>query len=141
VKACIPVAKDHGLSSVVFPHFGSAPVFLVVNTDTGDVSAHANPAANTSGRSHALDAIGEDKVDVAVVGNIGAGAIDRFRAQGIPVYRAVRSTVAQVVSALQAGMLPEIDAGTCAGGHAEHRSGLPVQGTNGTCGCGPEGKA
>ena len=139
MKACIPVAKDHGLSSVVFPHFGSAPVFLVVNTDTGAVAAHRNPAAETHGRTHALDAIGGEAVDVAVVGNIGEGAIDRFRARGIPVYRAVRSTVAQVVSALKAGMLPEIDAGTCAGGHPESRGPLHVHDSG--CGCGPDGKA
>lgn len=135
MKACIPVAKDHGLSSVVFPHFGSAPVFLVIDTDTGLVAAHPNPSAGTPGRTHALDAVGEDRVDVAVVGNIGEGAIVRFQAKGIPVYRAVRSTVAQVVSALKAGMLPQIDAGTCAGGHEGKPAGpLHVHGDG--CGCG-----
>lgn len=136
MKACIPVAKDHGLSSVVFPHFGTAPVFLVVNTDDGAVHAHTNPAAADHGRCHALDAIGDERVDVAVVGNIGAGAIDRFTAAGIPVYRATRSTVAQVVSGLRAGLLPQIDAATCAGGNAGQPGPLHVHGDG--CGCGKE---
>jgi predicted Fe-Mo cluster-binding NifX family protein len=125
VKVCFPVARDHGLSSVVFPHFGSAPVFLVVDTADGSLSAHPNPEALQRGRCHALDVLGDGRIDAAVVGNIGEGAMDRFRAGGVPVYRVARATVAEAVSALQAGTLPEIQAGTCSAGlHArDHRRG------------------
>jgi predicted Fe-Mo cluster-binding NifX family protein len=127
VKVCIPVAKDHGLSSVVFFHFGSAPVFLVVNTADGSVTAHPNPEALQRGRCHALDVITAEKLDAAVVGNLGAGAMDRFRAKGIPVYRVGRATAGEAVNALQAGALPELHEGTCSVGlHAhqhQHRHG------------------
>ena len=119
MKTCIPVARDHGLSSVVFPHFGSAPVFLVVDTATGTVLAHPNPEALQRGRCHALDVV-PGEIDAAVVGNIGAGALDRFRAKGIPVYRVGRATVAEAVSALGAGTLPELSEGTCSVGLNAH---------------------
>jgi len=119
MRICIPVAKDNGLSSVVFPHFGSAPVFLVVDTRAGTVVAHPNPEALQRGRCHALDVI-PGELDAAVVGNLGAGAMARFRARGIPVHRVGRATVAEAVRALEAGALPTLQEGTCSVGLNAH---------------------
>jgi predicted Fe-Mo cluster-binding NifX family protein len=125
VKACIPVAMDHGLESVVYPHFGSAPWLLVVNTETRAVTAYANPATRDGKRCHALDALGGVRVDAAVVANIGGGAMKRLRVDGVTVYRAGRTTVSEVVGALAAGTLPVISQGTCKSGLAVS-SGLAV---------------
>ena len=133
MKACIPVAKDHGLASVVFPHFGSAPVFLVVDTASGAVTAHVNPAAAEHGRAHALDVVGDVKLEAVVVGNIGEGAIERFAAAGIPVYRSTGETVGVVIEGLRAGLLPRIDAATCLGGRSDAKGPLAVHGDG--CGC------
>jgi predicted Fe-Mo cluster-binding NifX family protein len=140
VKACIPVAKDHGMKSVVFPHFGSAPCFLVVDTETRALTAHPNPAASQRGRCHALDALGDERVDLAVVGNIGGGAMDRFRAAGVAVYRTGTATVGEVVGALAAGALPRISQGTCKDGLHDPRDGGCGSGRahchESSCGCG-----
>ena len=32
MKVCFPVQKDEGIESQVYNHFGSAPVFIVVDT-------------------------------------------------------------------------------------------------------------
>jgi len=42
MNICIPVESDAGLQSSVNAHFGSAPVFLIVDTDTMDIRAVAN---------------------------------------------------------------------------------------------------
>lgn len=119
MRICIPVGKDHGQESVVFPHFGSAPVFLVVDTAGGSVTAHPNPEALQRGRCHALDVV-PGALDAAIVGNIGEGAMERFRAKGIPVYRVGRATVAEAVSAFTAGTLPALQEGTCSVGLNAH---------------------
>ena len=42
MKVCFPVQQDEGLASSVYSHFGSAPLFIVVDTDTNEASAIAN---------------------------------------------------------------------------------------------------
>ena len=34
MKICFPVESDKGLDSEVFGHFGSAPIFVVFDTET-----------------------------------------------------------------------------------------------------------
>ena len=33
MKICFPVEKDEGIESQVYNHFGSAPVFIMVDTE------------------------------------------------------------------------------------------------------------
>ena len=42
MNICIPVEQDQGLQSQVCAHFGSAPAFLIVATDSGDCRAIDN---------------------------------------------------------------------------------------------------
>ena len=37
MKVCFPVHKDEGVNSTVYDHFGSAPEFIIVNTDLQSV--------------------------------------------------------------------------------------------------------
>ena len=39
MKICFPVQKNEGMSSLVYGHFGSAPIFLVLDTETNAVAA------------------------------------------------------------------------------------------------------
>jgi len=34
MKLCIPISEDRGLDSPICGHFGSAPAFLLVDTET-----------------------------------------------------------------------------------------------------------
>ncbi len=38
MKICFPVQENEGLGSRVYNHFGSAPMFIVVDTETDNVS-------------------------------------------------------------------------------------------------------
>ncbi|HUJ89987.1 MAG TPA: NifB/NifX family molybdenum-iron cluster-binding protein, partial [Syntrophorhabdales bacterium] len=42
MKICFAVEKDEGMSSAVYGHFGSAPVFVMVDTDSEGVSTVGN---------------------------------------------------------------------------------------------------
>lgn len=39
MKICFPVQQDKGMESAVYHHFGSAPLFVVVDTDTNNISS------------------------------------------------------------------------------------------------------
>jgi len=51
MKVCFPVQKDNGIDSTVYGHFGSAPAFVIVDTD------EANAAQITTGSVGYIEAI------------------------------------------------------------------------------------
>jgi len=109
MKLCIPVEADRGMQSPVFGHFGSAPVFAVHDTETGDTTFTENENEHHAhGGCQPLAALDDRAVDAIVVGGIGARAVMRLNAQGIKVYRAVPGTLADAVDAWKAGRLAEI---------------------------------
>jgi predicted Fe-Mo cluster-binding NifX family protein len=112
MKACFPVAHDHGLESRVHPHLRSAPMFLVVDTETKATRAVVNPARGPAhGRCHPLDVLAAERLDLVVMTGIGMGALDRLHAAGIRVYRTARSTVGEALDAIACGALPPVLSG------------------------------
>ncbi len=132
MKACFPVAHDRGLESRVYPHFGSAPMFLIVDTETKATRAIANPECeHAHGRCHPLDVLADEKIDLVVVSGIGAGALDGLRAAHIPTYHTARGTAGEALDAIARGALPPVLAedaftsgfGPRGRGHHGHRHG------------------
>ncbi|MEN6577322.1 MAG: NifB/NifX family molybdenum-iron cluster-binding protein [Phycisphaerales bacterium] len=125
MRIAIPVAEYRGLESLVYGHFGSAPVFVLVDSETMSVEALENEDhAHVHGQCSPMRALAGAGPEAVVVGGIGAGALVGLRQAGITVYRAAGKTVAEVVSLLKNGELPEIrEDGACAGhsgGHSCH---------------------
>ncbi|HUK64177.1 MAG TPA: NifB/NifX family molybdenum-iron cluster-binding protein [Dongiaceae bacterium] len=109
MKACFPVARDRGLESRVHPHLGSAPVLLLVDTQTGATRAIPNPECGSGhGRCHPLDILADEKLDLMAVSGIGPGALDRLEAAGIRVYQTPRATVGEALDAIARGALPPV---------------------------------
>jgi len=119
MKVAIPVAEDCGLESLVYGHFGSAPVFVLVDSETMSVESLGNrDQAHVHGQCSPMQALAGTSPDAVVVGGIGAGAVRGLRAAGIKVYRCDGGTVAQAVRQLKAGELPEMNEDTACRGHA-----------------------
>ncbi|MEK6745043.1 MAG: NifB/NifX family molybdenum-iron cluster-binding protein [Nitrospirota bacterium] len=94
MKICFPIQHDEGMDSGVFDHFGSAPAFVVVDTDSGTVSTIKNgDQHHAHGACNPLKALDNQQIDAVVVGGIGAGALSRLNQSGIRVYRAQSRTV------------------------------------------------
>jgi predicted Fe-Mo cluster-binding NifX family protein len=125
MKIAIPVEKYAGLESAVYGHFGSAPVFALVDTETLAVEPLENrDLRHAHGACSPMRALANRRPDAIVVGGIGMGALLGLRAAGIRVYRCVDGSVADAVRLLNAGQLEEIsEQGACAGhagGHTCH---------------------
>ena len=123
MKICIPVAEYYGLESPVYGHFGSAPCFALVDTDSMAVERLANrDIDHIHGACNPVKAIAGAKPDAVIVGGIGTGALLGLAAAGIKVYRAGGGTVADAVRQFKTAELPEIqEDGACAG-HSCHKS-------------------
>jgi len=109
MKVCFPIEIDNGVDSVVYGHFGSAPMFLICDTETNE-----NEVINNQNLSHAhgmcspIQALDGRRVDAIVVGGIGAGAINKLNMMGIKVYRAVEDTIQKNIQLFNDESMPEI---------------------------------
>jgi predicted Fe-Mo cluster-binding NifX family protein len=120
MKICFPVQKDDGIESAVFNHFGSAPFFVVVDTDTNGLSTINNrDQHHTHGACNPMKALDNQKVDAIVVGGIGAGALTRLNQMGIIVHRSAAATIRENVALFASQKLPTLTLQGCCGGHSK----------------------
>ncbi len=118
MNICIPIVEDKGLQSQVNGHFGSAPLFLIVDTETLSTRAIVNKDMHHAhGMCQPLAALSNEKLDAIVVGGIGMGALNKLRAAGIKVYMGKQTTVEQVVAEFKAGTLNEVTPQTACSHH------------------------
>ena len=89
MKVCFPVQTDEGIESQVYGHFGSAPFFIVVDTEEKDVQRIDNrDLHHIHGACNPIMALGGQRVDALVVGGIGGGALMKLNGMGVRVYEA-----------------------------------------------------
>lgn len=89
MKICMPVKDNQGLESLPFNHFGSAPSFLVFDSEKEDIRVINNGDLNHEhGKCQPIKALCGEEIDMVLVGGIGAGAIKKLNDIGIKVYRA-----------------------------------------------------
>jgi predicted Fe-Mo cluster-binding NifX family protein len=124
MTVCFPVEKDEGMNSMVYGHFGSAPAFVMVDTDGDGVTVVGNrDMDHVHGACNPIQAIGGQAVDAVIVGGIGAGAINGLNARGIQVYRASTGTVKENIDFFKAGKLPMLTLQHACGGHTAGNCG------------------
>ena len=124
MKLCIPVAENQSLNSIVYGHFGSAPLFVLVDSETLAIESLTNGSHDhVHGACNPLKALAGRAVDAVIVGGIGAGAVRGLRQAGIAVYQSPAQTVAETVAQFNAGALPDLDVQHACGGHAADGGG------------------
>ena len=126
MNICIPVETDQGLASPVCAHFGSAPFFMIVDTERGVCRAIANNNQHHAhGMCQPLLAIQGEALDGIVVGGIGMGALNKLMTAGLAVYRAQHPTVQSTLDAYNSGALRLMTLDAACGGHhgQEHGHG------------------
>ena len=120
MKICFPVQQDEGMASTVYNHFGSAPIFMVVDTDTNSaVPINNHDQHHVHGQCNPMKALDNQKVDAIVVGGIGAGALTRLNQMGITVHRSQAVTIQENIALFAAKNLPVLTVQGCCGGHTK----------------------
>ncbi len=115
MKICIPTETDQGRDSRVFGHFGSAPYFLICDTETGAFETVDNANQHHShGMCQPMSGLTGKKIDAVLCGGMGARAVQKLNDAGIKAYQASGGTVAEMIDRFMAGDLTEITvAGAC----------------------------
>ncbi len=115
MRIAIPVEDARGLDSPVNGHFGSAPCFLVYDSDSGTASVVDNAQlAHEHGQCNPIAALAGQRVEALVTGGIGGRALTMLQAARIRVYQAdFGGTAAQALKSFQENGLEEITSSAC----------------------------
>jgi len=107
MKICFPVAEVKGIESEVYGHFGSAPTFIIVETENNHVTTiNNNDQQHAHGACNPLKKFNNQQVDALVVSGIGMGALTVLNQSGIKVFHAQAQTVHENIALMKAGNLP-----------------------------------
>jgi predicted Fe-Mo cluster-binding NifX family protein len=123
MRLCIPTMDGEGLQAAPSAHFGSAPFFTFVDTDTGEVEAQRNGGDHPAhGACRPLDFLGTRPVDAVVCRGLGKRAFSRLKSGGIPVYVTVERNVGATVVAFKNGRLRHLTSEDACRGHGQGQS-------------------
>jgi predicted Fe-Mo cluster-binding NifX family protein len=118
VRVCFPTQHDRSLESLPYSHFGSAPYFLVYDTETKEIKTIDNrDEQHAHGACNPLKALAGDSVDAIVVGGIGGRAIAGLNGLGIKVYRSAPGTIQENIERLGKKELVELTPADACGHH------------------------
>jgi predicted Fe-Mo cluster-binding NifX family protein len=120
----MPTVEGTGLGARLSGHFGSAPYFTVVESDTGRTqvieNAHARHEHGQCRPTRSLEGLG---VEAVVCRGLGRRALSVLSGEGITVLVTEAATVAEAMKAFGAGRaIPLDEAHACQGGHSHRHS-------------------
>jgi predicted Fe-Mo cluster-binding NifX family protein len=124
MQICIPVEENNGLDSRVCTHFGSAPFFLIVDSETEGCETIVNTGAHHAhGMCQPLALLEGKEIDGVVVGGIGRGALFKLQAANIGVFLSEHSTARETIDAHRAGSLRPVNPANACAGHGHGTGG------------------
>jgi predicted Fe-Mo cluster-binding NifX family protein len=101
-------SRGPDVSSEVDLRFGRAKYFIVVDTETGEASAHDNTQNLNAVQGAGIQA-GRNVVDLGVeaviTGNVGPKAFSTLQAGGVKIYIGAAGSVADAIEKFKAGEL------------------------------------
>jgi predicted Fe-Mo cluster-binding NifX family protein len=127
MRICIPTVDGRGLESEPHGHFGSAPFFTLVDTESGATEILRNDNSHHDhGTCHPLGQLGGRTIDGVVCQGMGRRAVASLEAAGIGVFLTSARSVQEVIREAGEGTLRRLLPGEACGGHGHG-------GPNGPC--------
>ncbi len=122
MKICIPTEVPMGLDSIAYGHFGSAPYFLIFDTETKEIEVlNNNEAEHEHGQCNPITPLRDKGVKAIVVAGMGARALQNLQSMGIKAYRIQDGTsVRSIVDNLDFNKMEELIVENCCQNHSCH---------------------
>jgi len=109
MRICIPVKTKKGLKAVVNSHFGSAPYFLIYDSDKEVFEVISNSDEHHShGMCHPLRVLDGQALNTVVCAGMGVRAVRKLKQSGLVVYRTKAETAEETIREYKEGGLEEI---------------------------------
>ena len=126
MKICIPTMDDEGLHGIPSDHFGSAPFFTFVDTDSEGLDIQRNGGAHhVHGACRPLELLGTRDVEAVVCRGLGKRAFSRLRDGGIGVFVTLEKDVEATARAYMDGRLRQLTSEEACHGHSHGFGGGP----------------
>ena len=116
----ILTATSPSIDANIDPRFGRGAYLIVVDPDTLEWQAHANPGVGASGGAGTLAAqfAANQLTNSIISGDFGPNAYNALQAAGIAMYLfGASTTVKEAIEHFKAGRLERVDAPTGQGHH------------------------
>jgi predicted Fe-Mo cluster-binding NifX family protein len=124
MRICVPTETDQGLAAPVCGHFGSAPYFTLVDTESGETEVVPNRGhQHGHGNCAPLRELAGQPFDAVVCGGMGRRAAAALAEQGLGLYIAPPGTVDDLLAAFRADQLQEAQPSQLCGGHGHGAGG------------------
>ncbi|MFC1505596.1 NifB/NifX family molybdenum-iron cluster-binding protein [Thermoproteota archaeon] len=121
VKIVIPIEESDEERSLIFPHFGRAPNFAIIDLNENGILTSISHIENTGehfgGHGKAMTHVSALKPDILVVKGMGQRGLQAFQSMGITVLTGDVNTVREAITAYSNNRLVNLTK-TC--GEAQH---------------------
>ena len=105
IRVCIPTMGNRGLDDLVSDHFGRAPYFTIVDSETNEVEVMENRSEHMGGSGKPPEHLAKAKVKVMLASGMGPRAMAMFDQYGIYVLMGARGTVRETLELWRKGKL------------------------------------
>jgi predicted Fe-Mo cluster-binding NifX family protein len=105
MKICVPTYGQNGYDDMVCEHFGKAPTFTIVDTESGDVKVISNMSEHMGGTGKPPEQIAKTGAQVLICSGLGPRAIDLLTSYGIEVYVGACGSVREAIEMFRSGKL------------------------------------
>jgi predicted Fe-Mo cluster-binding NifX family protein len=122
MKVSIPTKDENGLDGIVEQHFGKAPTYTIIDTDTGEITVIPNTSEHMGGVGLPPEYLHKNGVDIMLCAGLGYKAVCMFESYGIEVFVGAGGTVRDTFEAWKTGKLQNATSeNACTEhGHEEH---------------------
>jgi len=103
----MPIEDNQGLESILCGHFGSAPGFILFDTESEQMTSVDNKNDHQEGGCNPMASFAGIDMDFLVVSGIGGGALMKLNQAGIRVFQAAGTTIKENIDVIKTQGLSE----------------------------------
>ncbi len=107
MKIAFPVMNNKELEATIADHFGRAPLYTVVDTETNSASVLENIGEHFGGKHSAPVTLQNSKINVLICRGLGRKAINLFDELGIGVFVTQSTIVKDALESYNKGELTQ----------------------------------
>lgn len=121
MRICIPIETDKGKAAMVYGHFGSAPYFIIYDSEKDSFQIINNSNQHhTHGTCQPMGVLNRKNIDVVVCVGMGARAVLKLNEVGIQAYKAAAGTAEEIIEKYKLGKLEKITVKNACTSHSCH---------------------
>jgi len=118
---CFPTQDSAGFSAVLFGHFGSAPFFTIVNSETNEVETISNRNEHHQhGNCTPMQSLQGKNIGAIICRGMGRRAVQALNDAGIMVYIGEGNTVEYSLQKFRDNQLTPLTVDGVCQGHGHH---------------------